>query len=196
MKSRKDRKLRSFLIDKELQLKLISYNLIYICLSIFVVILIVLLPLVLDMVFSEDLETQYGAVKTLLLLVRQLLPSLIAMFWLVLLHQILVTHRICGPLVNFQNTLKRIKEGDLTRKVNLRPGDYLGKEAKEINEMIDRQARFISGVRANNDKLILGLHELLPKIEDLDSRKKVEAALDTVNFTAQLIKKELYVFRL
>jgi len=44
---------------------------------------------------------------------------------LVFIHQLTLTHHICGPLVNFLNTFNKISQGNLARKVQLRFFDDL-----------------------------------------------------------------------
>lgn len=39
-------------------------------------------------------------------------------------HQILLSHRFCGPLVNFGQRFDKMKQGDFSRKVHLRKNDF------------------------------------------------------------------------
>lgn len=190
------RKLGSYLINKEIQLKIVLTNLAYMLVIIIITLAMLLSPLFYDMFLSSDLDVQYQAAQTFLTLVKRLLPAVILMFVLVFLHQILITHRICGPLVNFTHTFKRIAQGDLTRKVVLRKGDYLREECEKINEMIDSLAHFISNIRGGQEKLISVLEEVMTKIEDLDTKTKIAEALEIVKREAHLMKKNLSVFKI
>ena len=48
-----------------------------------------------------------------------------------------MAHRVCGALVNFTKTLKKISEGELDQKVSLRKDDLLKREAVQFNEMME-----------------------------------------------------------
>jgi len=157
---------------------------------------VILSPLIYDMFLSQDVGVQYHAAQTFLTLVKRLVPAVMAMFILILLHQVLITHRICGPIVNFTNTFKKIAEGDLTRKVFLRQGDYLKKECEKINEMIDALARLLSRISSDHEKLLSVLEEVMARVDDLDTKIKVEEALKIVKHEAQLVTQDLSLVKL
>jgi methyl-accepting chemotaxis protein len=48
-----------------------------------------------------------------------------------------ISHRISGPMRNFGATLRAFREGDRSRRVKLRKGDYLGPVADELNGFLD-----------------------------------------------------------
>lgn len=195
-KQRYKRKWRNYLINQEIQLKIVLTNLVYMVIVIMISLAVLLSPLMHDMFFSNDLDVQYQAAQTFLTLVKRLVPAVVIMFILIFVHQILITHRICGPLVNFTHTFKRIAEGDLTRKVILRKGDYLRDECEKINEMVDSLSRFIANIRTDSDKLVLLLEEVMGKVEDFDTKKKIAEALAIVKQEALLVKKDLSIFKI
>ncbi|MBI3865172.1 MAG: hypothetical protein HY290_25130 [Planctomycetia bacterium] len=47
-----------------------------------------------------------------------------------------LTHQIAGPLVRFQNTLKKMSNGEPVRHVELRQGDLLGELQDSFNEFL------------------------------------------------------------
>jgi hypothetical protein len=57
------RKFRNYLINKDLQLRLIRNNLFYQLICVIVTVSILLYPLVQDMIYSPDLESQYRAAQ-------------------------------------------------------------------------------------------------------------------------------------
>ncbi len=73
------RKLRNYLINKDLQLRLIRNNVFYLLLCVIATVSILLYPLIHEMMFSPDLESQYRAAQTFLLLVKWLVPAIIMM---------------------------------------------------------------------------------------------------------------------
>ncbi len=71
------RKLRNYLINKDLQLRLIRNNLFYLLICVIVTVGILLYPIIHDMMFLPDLESQYHAALTFLLLVKRLVPAIL-----------------------------------------------------------------------------------------------------------------------
>ena len=71
------RKLRNYLINNDLQLRLIRNNLFYLLLCVIVTVSILLYPLIHDMMLLSDLESQYRAAQTFLLLVKWLVPAIL-----------------------------------------------------------------------------------------------------------------------
>lgn len=76
------------------------------------------------------------------------LPSLVPLFLsvlgfvivsgLVVLHQALrFSHRIAGPTYRINESIKRVRSGDVGFRINLRKGDYLGEIADEMNLLLD-----------------------------------------------------------
>jgi len=190
------RKLRNYLINKEVQLKIVITNLVYMVIIIIITLAVLLWPLLNDMFFSNNLDVQYQAAQTFLTLIKRLFPVVGLMFILIFVHQILITHRICGPLVNFTHTFKKIAEGDLTRKIFLRKGDYLSEECEKINTMIDSLSRFIANIRNSHEKLVSVLEEAMAKVKDQDARIKIEEALNIVKQEALQVKEYLSIFRI
>ena len=191
-----NRKLKNFFIYNDLQLRMISSSLIYMVMVVFIMLAVVLLPVIQNMLTAESLDVQYVAAQTFLLMTKRLVPALIVMFIMIFIHQVVLSHRICGPLVNFTKTFKKISEGDLTRKVYLRHGDYLKRECQRINDMIDKFSALINRIKSDNDRLVSVLEEVISHIEDLDTRKKTEQTLSVVKREAELIMDDLSVFKL
>jgi methyl-accepting chemotaxis protein len=134
---RSQRKLRNFLIRRDIQLRIVFHNLIYFFLVIVVTLAAAISPILQDITFSGNLEKQYHASQILLAFLTKWVPlvGLVILFFILL--QIVYTHRFLGPLVNFTHTFRHVARGDFTRKCRLRKGDYLIDESKEINLMVD-----------------------------------------------------------
>jgi len=190
------RKFRNYLINKNIQFRIVFTNLVYMAIIILITAAVILSPLYRDMFLSHDMDVQYKAAQTFLTLAKRLIPALLLMFFLVFVHQILITHRICGPLVNFSHTFKSIAEGDLTRKVYLRKGDYLREECERINAMIDSLSASIGHIKDDHGKLIKLLEETISRVDDIATKKKIDEALSILKQEANLIGKDLSIFRL
>lgn len=166
---------------KNVQLKIAITNLIYMLLFLVVVVLAILSPLYLDIFQSAELCNQYFSAKMFIVLLERLAYSLVILLILAFLHQIVITHKICGPLVNFMNTFKKISEGNLTRKILLRRHDFLQEEASRANEMIDVLSNSVSKIKNENRLLRMTLADAMKggvEAEKLDEilQKAIEHA--------------------
>ena len=47
------------------------------------------------------------------------------------------SHRVAGPAHRLAKSLERARNGDLSLRVTLREGDYLGEVAVELNQLLD-----------------------------------------------------------
>lgn len=65
-------------------------------------------------------------------------PWLIVTFLVLLLHSIYFMHRIAGPLYRFTALFQTIGAGNLHQRAHLREHDYLHREARDFNTMLDR----------------------------------------------------------
>ena len=154
-----NRKLKNYLIKKDVQLKIAISNLVYMLLMVAVVVLTILSPLYLDIFQSIDLCNQYFSAKMFIILLERLAFALLILLILAFLHQIVLTHKFCGPLVNFVKTFKRISDGDLTRKIFLRRYDFLQNEANQVNEMMDGLSSLVAKIKKENSLLLSMLEE-------------------------------------
>jgi methyl-accepting chemotaxis protein len=153
------RRLKNYLIRTDVQLKIAISNFIYMLLMVAVIVLTILSPLYLDIFQSVDLCSQYFSAKMFIMLLERLALALVVLLILAFLHQIVLTHKFCGPLVNFVKTFQKISEGDLTRKIFLRRYDFLQNEAKRVNEMMDGLSSLVAKIKKENSLLLLMLQE-------------------------------------
>lgn len=194
MQKENRRKLSNYIIDMELQIRIIVGSLIFMLAAVIVILVIILYPLFRDM-FSTDMETQYRAAQTFLILVKRLVLAVTLLLLLFTLHLITVTHRICGPLVNFRHVFSRLKEGDLSRRVSIRQDDYVKRECEKINCMIDGLSHIVSQVKEDQKKLISDLEDMISHAHDLDTKEKLAAALQIVMVDARHVMETLSRFQ-
>jgi len=154
-----NRKLKNYLIKKDVQLKIAISNLMYMLLMVAVIILTILSPLYLDFSRSIDLCNQYFSAKMFIVLLERLALSLVVLLIIAFVHQIVLTHKFCGPLVNFVKTFKKISGGDLTRKIFLRRYDFLQNEASQVNEMMDGLSSLVAKIKKENSLILSMLEE-------------------------------------
>ena len=189
------RKLINYLINKDLQLRLIRNNLFYLLFCVVATVSILLYPLIHEMMFLPDLESQYRAAQTFLLLVKWLIPAIVMVLILFMGHTIIITHRICGPLVNFTHAFDRVARGDLTGKVYIRKGDYLKSECNRINLMIDGIAGIINRLFTNHNQLLATLQSLNEQANDTLTKEKLESALKIIRQDVEYASDTLSRFK-
>ncbi|MCX5846387.1 MAG: methyl-accepting chemotaxis protein [Deltaproteobacteria bacterium] len=190
------RKWTNYIVDWDLQFRIISQSLIYMFFIVLITVGVILSPLIYDMVFSTNLDVQYQSAQTFLVLVKRLIPAIIVVLVLFTVHQIIITHKICGPLVNFSHTFKRLAEGDLTRKIYLRQGDYLKRECDKINDMIDGLSGILRRLIEDHKKLILKLEDIMMRVEDIDTRENIQCSLEILNNEVHYVANTMSVFKL
>ncbi len=92
-------------------------------------------PLVWDLTRSAPRRLDESAAALLTLHSRLWLPAGV-MFLGLLVTFIRVSHRVAGPLYRFRQIFGRVAGGDLTTPVRVRAGDYLQREAAELEDMV------------------------------------------------------------
>ena len=83
MARKSKRKLKNYLLSNDAQLRIIIPNLLWMLLIIIATMGVVLSPLMMDMFLSDDIEIQYRAAITFLSFIKQLVPTIIAIFILI-----------------------------------------------------------------------------------------------------------------
>jgi methyl-accepting chemotaxis protein len=114
--------------------------------------------------------------------------SLAAIFVIAVISQVILTHKICGPLVNFSNSFKRMSQGDLTRPVKLRTGDLLSEESKQFNTMLSDLSAHIGNLRQDNRILFAILKELSA---DPTDQAKINEAREYIKENEHIITAHL-----
>jgi nitrate/nitrite-specific signal transduction histidine kinase len=156
---KKARKLKNYLVARDIQLRIVITNFIYLCLIATVVVLAVLSPYFYDIFNDDELWVQYLSAKTFLVLLDRLVIALPLIFLISFFHFIVLTHRFCGPMINIKNTIQEIARGNFTRKVFLRRNDFLKEEAATLNHMIDQLSGCFEDIREDNASLLATLEE-------------------------------------
>ncbi len=172
------RKWRNYLIRKDIQLRLAIYNLLFLLLAIGLIMATALIPLYANFQNPENLWSQHFSAKFFIVIIDRLAVAFAGIFVLAFIFQIVLTHRFTGPLINFSKTFQKITQGDLTRKIFLRRKDFLGKEASEVNAMMDTLTQIIAAIKEENDQLLLILEDATAgKLKDDQLEAKLREAL-------------------
>ena len=158
---KRPRKLQNYLISKDIQLRMVITNFLYLCLISLVLILTVLSPYFYDIFNDDELWVQYLSAKTFIVLLDRLIIALPLIFVISFIHFIVLTHRFCGPMINIKNTMQEVARGNFTRKVYLRKNDFLKEEAATLNHMIDQLSGYFEDIREDKKTLLAVLEEKL-----------------------------------
>ncbi len=169
-----NRRVKNLFINKGLQFRFIMTSLVYMFLVMAVTLAMVVVPDLYTMFSSQDLAAQHQAAQNYLILATRIVPSAFFLFFLMFVHQLFMTHKIFGPLVNFTNTFKKIGDGDLSRKVMLRKGDYLKGECEVINGMIEGLSLRFQEIAQEHVRVIQVLETTLPALADGPAKNDLE----------------------
>lgn len=132
------------------QLRLMAVYIIHFLAILLVFIGVLFVPLM-SRLNSESLSTleELEVANELLVLHSQMWPAIGMVFALLILHSLVVSHRIAGPIYRFRNTLSSIADGDLARLISFRKNDYLGYAAEDINKLVES---FVARIKDLRDK--------------------------------------------
>ena len=182
MKPKKSvRKIQNYLIAKDIQLRIVITNFLYLCLIALILVLTVLSPYFYDIFHKDELWVQYLSAKTFLVLLDRLVIALPFIFVISFIHFIVLTHRFCGPMINIKHTLKELAQGNFTRKVFLRKHDFLKQEAAILNNAIDQLSGYFEDIREDNAAL---LDILEARLEDGQGGEELAACLNEIKANA------------
>ena len=189
----KRRKLRNFFISKDLQRPMLVAHLAYLLYVMIALIATILSPYYTDIFKTGDLWAKHFSANMFIVLLERL--SITSLFILVIsfFHFVIFTHKFCGPLVNIGRTIARISEGDFTRRIYLRKGDFLKNEAKQINAMRKALSNSIATVKKEN---LLLLEDIEESIQACGEQMEIEAKLKGFQDRAHRCRVHLDTFQL
>ncbi len=149
------RKLTNLLINSEVQRRIVVVNLIFMILVFILTMAIIYTHLLENEIGSEGVWRFAFGELTMSLSAKLIIlyGALIFTFLLSIVTQLWMTHRFCGPLVNFCNAFKMISGGDFIKRVTLRKDDLLKKEADQFNEMVVRISELVEELKSENERL-------------------------------------------
>jgi methyl-accepting chemotaxis protein len=178
---------KNYLINKNVQIRITVVNLVYMLLAVVANTAIILSSSICNIYYSGD--TQFWKAIDLYALGSEVFTfSLAAIFVLAVVNQTWVTHKFCGPLVNFTNSFKKIAQGDLTRKVVLRSRDLLKEEASQFNDMVEDLSHHIEALKNDNRLLLSTLKDI---VDDNDRAIKIEDARKIIQEQEALFKAHI-----
>jgi hypothetical protein len=153
---------------------MIVAHLAFILLVVVTLIATVLSPFYADIFKTGDLWLKHFSAKMFIVLLERLSIASILIVVISFFYFILFTHKFCGPMVNIGKTIARISERDFTRKVYLRKGDFLKREAKQINAMMKALSNSMEIIKKEN---LLLTEDIESSIQGCGQQKEFVAKL-------------------
>jgi methyl-accepting chemotaxis protein len=191
----KARETDDLLVSRNLQIRLLLHSMLFMLFAVVVTVIIMMYPVLPDLYFSTNIDFRYHAAQGFIFLIEWLIPIVVALFAVFAVHQIMITHRVCGPLVNFTATFDKMLEGDFTRRVALRRGDFLQQECAKINDIIDSLSAVIRRTREDHGSLMAELESLDTRCASGGVPETVVSAVASVRAAAQRIAEDLAKFK-
>ncbi len=151
---------RKFIINKDLQFSLLTISIFYLLLFLVVIGSILFIPVMIELDrvdYSSDQAVL--AASKILYLHSKFWPAVLLVLIVIALHSIRTSHKIAGPLYRFNRLFETMKEGNLPKKITLRKGDYLLKEAELINQMLDSLQKGVKEIQAAQSGLNVAISE-------------------------------------
>jgi methyl-accepting chemotaxis protein len=186
------RQLKNYLIVNKFHFKLLIINLIYVLLISAAIIFIVLIPFYRDIFQVNDIYIQHFSAKFFIALLNRSSIALFVLLVFSVLYQVMINHKVCGPLVNFSNTFQKIARGDLTRKIFLRRHDFLKNEAAQVNDMIDSLSERIMVLKKDHERIL----STLENVSEVDAQDRFQNVLDTLKKHIEIYTDHLSEFKI
>ncbi len=187
------RKFSNYFVKKDVQLRGIFYNVIFLLIVALITLVTALAPMWQKIMQSHDIEVQFYAASMLLSFLKRWTPVMIVVLIIFVVHQLVLTHRVCGPLINFMHTIRAVATGNLTRKSHIRKADYLGDECNEINQMIDGLTGLLAETRREGEHL----HSRFESIQPLQAtQEELENTLRVAKEKVDTFQKALSTFKI
>lgn len=159
------------LIVSHMQYKLMVGNFLYLLAMVLVFVTGIIVPLALTLDDPSLSETQREETsRQVLALHGQLGIAVPLILALCVLHSLFVSHRIAGPLYRFIRIFKAVGEGDLSKPVRVRRGDYVSQEASGVDEMVSSLAGRIRSIRKSYEEVGSTLPRLIDALGRGDRR--------------------------
>ena len=106
-------------------------------------ILLINLVLIAGLLLNPELLGYIDTADTIGLAITEI--AVIAVIFIV---SLLASNKIAGPMYSFDKVLRQIRSGDLTTRLQLRPGDICHDVASEMNETFDDLNNRVTALKA------------------------------------------------
>ena len=166
--TKRDRRQRFPIVERSLQYRFLVMILIYSAMIMIFLALFLFLPDIMKL-YDEGLSLEARAIAAdrILTLHARVWPAVMALICIIGMHSFRALLRILGPLYRFRWAFEQVQNGNLGLRVKLREKDYLRREEKAINEMIETLSGKLKTIQlAGGDAL-----ESLDELEQIVTKK-------------------------
>ena len=191
----REKRQRFPIVDRSLQYRFLVMILAYSAMIMIFLALFLFLPDIMKL-YDEGLSLEARAIAAdrILTLHARVWPAVIALICIIGIHSFRALLRILGPLYRFRWAFEEVQNGNLGVRVKLREKDYLRREEKAINEMIETLSGKLKTIQlAGGDALksLDGLEQIVTKKGDLTEtdrkvlrvhRHHLDALMDTARY--------------
>ena len=172
----RDRRQHFPIVDRSLQYRFLVMILTYSAMIMIFLALFLFLPDIMKL-YDEGLSLEARAIAAdrILTLHARVWPAVIALICIIAMHSFRALLRIVGPLYRFRQAFEQLRNGNLGLRVKLREKDYLRREEKAINEMIETLSGKLRGIQlAGQDALgsLDELEQIVATVKDLTETDK------------------------
>jgi methyl-accepting chemotaxis protein len=151
---------RKFIINRDLQISLLSNSFLYVLLFVAVVGVVFFVPLMAELADKPSPSVKIiqvnGQIRDLY---NYFWPAVILAMILIFLHSVRASHKVVGPLYRFKLVLEALKEGEIPPPIRIRKGDYLHQEADLINQVLESLRQNLEGLQQAQAQLNQALSE-------------------------------------
>ncbi len=119
----------------------------------------------------------------------------LAVFVLLGVHSLYVSHRIAGPLYRFRKTFEEVAGGNLSIKLRIRKHDYLRRDESSINEMIASLRTRVGNVRKHQKDVSARVTTLKSSMTSLEL-PEAASCLEELEKSARELESRLMEFQL
>ena len=197
MTSNRPYKRRTYLIDKQSQLKFTFYTVIAFLIASLFFILVLYMPVYLSTVSATDNVQLVLRQIDVHFVETSVLPAAFAFILVVIFFTIFHTHKVFGPIFRFQQSMKKIQNGEVNFQIHLRKWDYLKGVEYSFNDLIMSLREKLKNIHDNSRSLNKGIKELKEKIDKGEiSQDELSQELDKINSYSQDIDRSICEFKI
>jgi methyl-accepting chemotaxis protein len=177
------------------QYRLLAVNIVYFASAFLVFAAILFVPVMIELNASLSGESTSQAADQFLSLHTRVWPAASILFVLLIVHSVLVSHRIAGPLYRFRTFFQAISAGNLSGRVTIRKHDYLHEDARAISAMMASLRDRISSVKRCHEELRGTLNQL-EEVADRGSTTDIKECLKLLQAQLERCKIDIDQFNI
>lgn len=184
-------------ISREIQGRFVLTVIPYLILYTVIMLLVFMAPAAIALVTDVPLEEQEKAAQAFLMFHKSLWPAIFFSLSFIALHSILVSHKIAGPVYRFERKVQELTQGDVSRDVQLREGDYFQGLMTALNQMSTALKGELNFIREENSAACALSSRLIAELQEGRlSEEQIKARLEALAASQNRLQERLGKFRL